>query len=243
MNVCGRCGAGQTPGLRYCTTCGADLEAWSAGTQPDRSRLPLASVVAALVVVAITVVAASVVAVRYPNRHVTGVATAAEAGVATAPVPPPRTWTPPPSTTTPTQPTPTWPTAGAVSPDEVARGSLDAQVAADRAAVEALVGRWVPQLSSKRLGLVVHGVRFTHEDIWRDFRLTAARYPNALLLSSADFASFDTDDFWVTVVPYTYATGAEANAWCDRERIGPDDCFAKRLTHTGTSDGTTLPRR
>ena len=238
MNVCGRCGAGQTPGLRCCTACGADLEAWSAGTRSDRSRLPLPLVVTALVVVAITVVAASVAAVRYSNRRVTGVATAAEAGVATVPAPPPWTWTPPPDTTTPARPT-----AGAVSPDEVARGNLNAQVAADRAAAEALVDRWVPQLSSKRLGLVVHGVRFTHEDIWRDFRLTAARYPDALLLSSADFASFDSGDFWVTVVPRTHATGVEANAWCDRERIGPDDCFAKRLTHTGTSDGTTLPRR
>ncbi|MCE6998025.1 zinc ribbon domain-containing protein [Saccharothrix sp. S26] len=237
MNVCGRCGAGQTPGLRYCTACGADLEAWSAGARPDGPRLSLPLVVTALVVVAITVVAASVVAVRYSNRRVTGVATAAEAGVPTVPVPS-WTWTPPPGTTTPAPPT-----ARALSPDEIARGHLDARVATDRAAVEALVGRWVPQLSSKRLGLVVDGVPFTHEDIWRDFQLTAARYPNALLLSSADFVSFDSGDFWVTVVPYTYATGAEANAWCDRERIGPDDCFAKRLSHTGTSDGTTLPRR
>ncbi|MFE9745255.1 zinc ribbon domain-containing protein [Saccharothrix saharensis] len=190
--------------------------------------------VTALVVVAITVVAASVVAVRYSNRRVTGVATAAEAGVATLQVPT-WTWTPAPGTTQPT--------TTAVSPDEVARGRLDAQVATDRAAVEALVDRWVPQLSSKRVGLVVHGVRFTHEDIWRDFQLTEARYPSALLLSSADFVSFDSGDFWVTVVPYTHATGAEANAWCDRERIGPDDCFAKRLTHTGTSDGTTVLRR
>jgi hypothetical protein len=233
MNVCGRCGTDQTPGLRYCTACGADVAAWSVRGRSDTSRLPL--VVTALVVAAITVVAASVVAVRYSNRRVAGVATAAEAGVATGRVPP-WTSTPAPSTTN-------RPTTRALSPDEVARGQLDAQVAADRPAVEALVDRWVPQLSSKRVGLVVHGVRFAHEDIWRDFQLTEARYPTALLLSSADFVSFDSGDFWVTVVPYTHATGAEANAWCDRELIGPDDCFAKRLSHTGTSDGTTVPRR
>lgn len=229
MNVCGRCGTGRTPGLRYCTACGADL---AVQDRPEAPRLSLPLVVPALVVVAITVVAASVVAVRYSNRRVTGVATAAEAGTVTLQVP---TWTPGPTTAQPT--------TRALSPDEVARGRLDAQVATDRAAVEALVDRWVPQLSSKRVGLVVHGVRFTHEDIWRDFQLTEARYPSALLLSSADFVSFDSGDFWVTVVPFTHATGAEANAWCDRERIGPDDCFAKRLTHTGTSDGTTVLRR
>ncbi|MFJ6671983.1 zinc ribbon domain-containing protein [Actinosynnema sp. NPDC091369] len=237
MNVCGRCGTGQTPGLRYCTACGADLGSWSVQDRPDAPRLPLPLLVTAVVVVAITLVAASVVAVRYSNRRVAGVATAAEAGAATPRVPT-WTWTPAPVTTTTTTPT-----TSAVPPDEVARRNLDAQVAADRAAVESLVDRWVPQLSSKRVGLVVHGVRFTHEDIWRDFQLTEARYPNALLLSSADFVSFDSGDFWVTVVPHTYATGAEANAWCDRERIGPDDCFAKRLTHTGTSDGTTVLRR
>ncbi|MEU4740781.1 zinc ribbon domain-containing protein [Actinosynnema sp. NPDC023658] len=243
MNVCGRCGAGRTPGLGYCTTCGADLTAdrirpVDSRAQPDDPRLPLPFVVTALVVVAIMVVAASVVGMRYSHRRVTGVASAAAgADTAASVVVPP--WTPPPTTTS----TAPWPTPRAVPPDEIARQHLDAQVATDRAAVEALVGRWVPQLSSKRLGLVVHGVRFTHEDIWRDFQLTTTRYPNALLLSSADFASFDSGDFWVTVVPYTHATGAEANAWCDRELIGPDDCFAKRLTHTGTSDGTTLPRR
>jgi hypothetical protein len=235
MNVCGRCGAGRIPDHRYCTACGADLEAWSTRVGPDGPRLPLPLVVTAAVVLAITVAVASTAAVRYSNRHVTGVAAAAE--VSTATVQPP-TWTPAPNPTTTQRPT-----TNAIPPDEVARGRLDAQVAADRAAVEALVDRWVPQLSSKRFGLVVHGVRFTHEDIWWDFQLTRARYPGALLLSSAHFVSFDSDDFWVTVVPYTYATGAEANAWCDRELIGPDDCFAKRLTHTGTSAGTTVPRR
>ncbi|MFI9010058.1 zinc ribbon domain-containing protein [Actinosynnema sp. NPDC053489] len=235
MDVCGRCGTASTPGLRYCAACGADLAVWSRRGS-DGHRVPVL-VVTAVVVAALAVAAATAVGFRYSDRRVTGVATAA-GGSAVVP-----TWTPPP----PAVPAPTTvrvpTTVAAVSPDEVALSQLNAEVAADRAAVESLVDRWVPQLSSKRLGLVVHGVRFTHEDIWRDFQLTRARYPDALLLSSADYASFDSGDFWVTVVPRTYAAGAEANAWCDRELIGPDDCFAKRLTHTGTSAGTTLPRR
>lgn len=216
---------------------------WS-GSADRRTRsgdpgLPMPFVVTALVVVSMLIVATAVLGVRYANRRVVGIATAEEGGVTASAVGPSTTdtTTSRPTTTTTRPPIPT------LSPDEFARELLNAQVATDRAAVESLVDWWVPQLSSKRLGLVVHGVRFTHEEIWADFQQTRNRYPNALLLSSADFVSFDSDDFWVTVVPYTHASGAEANRWCDRERIGPDDCFAKRLTHTGTSAGTTVLRR
>jgi serine/threonine-protein kinase len=204
-------------------------------------------VVTALVMVSMMVVVTAVLGVRYSNRRVAGTATAAEGGATASAVAPPSTTEAPGTTETTRRPTTTTTTARppvpTASPDEFARELLNAQVAIDRAAVESLVDRWVPQLSSKRLGLVVHGVRFTHQEIWADFRQTKNRYPSALLLSSADFVSFDSDDFWVTVVPYTHASGAEANRWCDQERIGPDDCFAKRLTHTGTSAGTTVLRR
>jgi hypothetical protein len=122
------------------------------------------------------------------------------------------------------------------------KDELAAEVARDRTASQALVGYWVPQLSAKKLGLVVSGVRYGYAEILADFQQLRARYPDALLLWSGDFTSFKYPDYWVTVVPETYTDGESANSWCEAAGIGPDDCFAKRLSHTDPYRGNTLPR-
>ncbi|MGW6441832.1 hypothetical protein [Lentzea sp. NPDC055074] len=127
--------------------------------------------------------------------------------------------------------------------DDLARQALDRRVAGDRASVNALVGLWIPQLSSKKYGLAVNGVTFGYQEIWADYRAVQRRYPEALLLWSGEFTSYDGKDFWVTVVPRTFTAGAEANSWCDSQGIGKDDCYAKKLLHTGTSAGTTVLRK
>jgi hypothetical protein len=45
------------------------------------------------------------------------------------------------------------------------------------------------------------------------------------------------------MAPEPYSTGQSANGWCDSQGIGKDDCYAKRLTHTGGYEGNTLPRK
>jgi hypothetical protein len=40
-----------------------------------------------------------------------------------------------------------------------------------------------------------------------------------------------------------FAEGAAANAWCDRQGLDPDACFAKRLSRTGGPKGNTVTRR
>ena len=124
-----------------------------------------------------------------------------------------------------------------------ANAALNSQVSADRAAVEAVVDYWVPQLSSKRLGLVNGGTTYGYEEIWEDFIAIRSRFPDARLLWSADFTSFRYKDFWITIVATPYADGAAANSWCDSHAIGPDDCYAKRLSHSYGFDGSTLSRK
>ncbi|WP_254896910.1 zinc ribbon domain-containing protein [Amycolatopsis sp. Hca4] len=133
--------------------------------------------------------------------------------------------------------------APSVIPSLSAEELLRQQVRSDHAAVEELVGWWVPQLSSKRVGLLVEGRRFGVEDVWSDFQGLKSKYPGALLLSSDDFVSFGKPGFWVTVERTTFASGEEANSWCEAQGIGPDDCYAKRLTHTGSPSGNTMLRR
>ncbi|MGE3286279.1 MAG: hypothetical protein AB7J32_09275 [Pseudonocardia sp.] len=119
---------------------------------------------------------------------------------------------------------------------------LAAQQAGDAATVETLLGKWVPQVSAKSVGLVVDGITFDEQRILADFQATAARYPDAVLVRSEDFTSFRSPGFWVTLVPVTFDTAGGANAWCEQERFAADDCFAKRLSRTEGPEGNSLPR-
>ncbi|GAB2782701.1 zinc ribbon domain-containing protein [Amycolatopsis magusensis] len=146
-------------------------------------------------------------------------------------------YAPPTTTTTTPRATTTQPTR------DSALSLLTAQVEEDRAQASGLVGYWLPQLSSKRPGLVVRGVTQDHDSIWADHQANKRRYPSALLLWSGDFDSFKYPDFWITVVPESFATGVAANEWCGTQGIGKDDCYAKRLAHSGGYEGNTLNRK
>lgn len=148
-----------------------------------------------------------------------------------------------PPATAPAQPT-AQPTAQltaqpAVSPDV----ALQQQVDADRPQVEALVGYWVPQLSSKTVGLEADGIVYDDRAILDHVDSLKARYPQALLLRSDDYTSYEKGGYWVVVMPVTYPDGAGANSWCDAQGIDPDQCYAKLLQHSGGAAGTTLHRK
>ncbi|MFC5064469.1 hypothetical protein [Actinomycetospora atypica] len=123
-----------------------------------------------------------------------------------------------------------------------ATASLQAQVDADRSAVDALAGSWVPQLSAKHEGTVADGVTYDDDAIWSHFTMLAARYPSTALLYSGDWSVFKGSDYWVAVYPQAFSTADGANAWCSAQGLPANDCFAKQLSHTAGPDGTTKPR-
>jgi hypothetical protein len=123
-----------------------------------------------------------------------------------------------------------------------ARAALESQVAADRTGVEALVGYWVPQLSSKKPGLRVNGTVYDYPAIWQEFVNTRSRYPDVMLLWSGNFSVYQLGDFWVTIKPLPSTDGADANAWCDSQYIPKDDCYAKLISHSHPYAGATLHR-
>ncbi|WP_410608181.1 hypothetical protein [Amycolatopsis sp. lyj-109] len=127
-------------------------------------------------------------------------------------------------------------------PEGTARTQLEQRVVEDRASVEALVGSWVPEVSAKKVGLVVSGTTFDYPAILAEHRHLLAVYPQALLLKSQDYQTFRLPDYWVTVVAIPFTTAAGANTWCDNMGIGPSDCLAARLTHTAGSQGNTVTR-
>ncbi|RBP67190.1 hypothetical protein DFO66_102243 [Brevibacterium sanguinis] len=135
------------------------------------------------------------------------------------------------------QPTPTE-TAPAL-PEDPAE-ALDQLVETDRKTVIAdLDGKWVPQLSSKKLGLQAEGRTWNEAEILAEHQKLREEHPRVQLVWSGDFNSFKEDDFWVTIVGIGYDDPEEALTWCSAHGLGPDHCYAKQLNTSGGYEGTT----
>lgn len=130
------------------------------------------------------------------------------------------------------------------SVEDVAEAVLGELRDDDYPVVQSLMSNlWVPQVSSKRVGLVVDGKTLTNADILRNHLALRQRFDEARLVWSGNWTTFSTPDFWVTVVGPSYVTPDEANQWCDSNEFGVDDCFAKYLSTLFGVEGTTVYRK
>ena len=130
------------------------------------------------------------------------------------------------------------------SADSVAEGVLAELRSSDFEVVQTLaMNRWVAQVSSKRVGLVVNGKTFTNADILRDHLAFRQRFSGARLVWSGNWTTFSAPNFWVTVVGPPYYSSDDANSWCDANGFGVDDCFAKFLSTVVGVEGTTAYRK
>lgn len=103
-------------------------------------------------------------------------------------------------------------------------------------------GYWVPQLSSKKVGLVANGITYDEQAIWRDHANIRTDIPGATLAWSGDYVTFSSPDFWVTIVPSASSDSPDVvNQWCANRRLDADRCFAKRIG-TARYDRTTKNR-
>lgn len=177
---------------------------------------------------------------------VTSVPTTAPNPTTTAVTTVPTTTAPPTTVPTVTVTVPPAPVQQVISEPDAHQRLLQ-QIADDAPQVEALVGAWIPQISSKKPGIDVpnddRGV-YNYAMVLADHLAYRQRYAGqggALLLWSGNF-NFKEGDWFVSVVPITFPTADGANAWCDAQNIGPDDCFAKRLDHSGSSVGSVKLR-
>ena len=110
----------------------------------------------------------------------------------------------------------------------------------DRPLVSAQIAdRWVPQLSSKRPGVVDNGVVWDNVMTLQEHLQLRQRYPDARLLWSGDWSTFSAPDFWVTVAGITFADSAGALAWCRNQGFDRDHCAAKIISTTHPVAGST----
>ncbi|WP_131259992.1 hypothetical protein [Brevibacterium aurantiacum] len=131
------------------------------------------------------------------------------------------------------------PSASPTLSDDPAK-ALDQLIESDRPSVKAdLIGKWVPQLSSKKLGLKAEGKTWKEKDILAEHQELREEFPRVQLVWSGDFSSFKEDDFWVTVVGIGYDEPDQALSWCSSHGLGADYCYAKQLNTSGGTEGTT----
>ncbi|WIM87429.1 protein kinase [Candidatus Mycobacterium wuenschmannii] len=139
-----------------------------------------------------------------------------------------------PSSSTTTETTPT------EDPEGVSEQRLQQIAASDRGYVSAyLADRWVPQISSKRPGVVDEGVTWDNVRTLREHQQLRSRYPGVRLLWSGDWSTFSDSNFWVTIVGLTYPTSAGALAWCRGNGFDADHCAAKVVSTSAPIEGST----
>jgi hypothetical protein len=140
----------------------------------------------------------------------------------------------PPSSSSPTS------TANTADP-ETALQQLQQQASEDRPFVTAkLADWWVPQLSSKRPGVVDDGVVWDNARTLQEHRQLRQKYPGIVrLLWSGDWSTFSEPNFWVTVVADTFPESAGALAWCRSQGLDRDHCAAKIVSTTHPIEGSS----
>lgn len=140
--------------------------------------------------------------------------------------------------TTTTRPAPI--TTTTTVPDDPGR-TLEELAAARASRVEALDGMWVPQVSSKRVGLEADDIIYGEAEILDDFRNSERQFGSAevLIFWSGDVGSFESADFWVTVIDEPSTDWETALAWCHDRGLDFTRCYAKRILLGGPTDDTT----
>src|SRR5690242_13307282 len=98
--------------------------------------------------------------------------------------------------------------------------------------------RWVPQLSSKRPGVVDDGVVWNNALTLQEHLRLRQQY-GAKLLWSGDWSTFDAPNFWVTIAPIAYPDASGALAWCSDQGFDRDHCYAKLISKTHAVAGST----
>ncbi|MGX1775712.1 hypothetical protein ACWIGW_26630 [Nocardia brasiliensis] len=131
-------------------------------------------------------------------------------------------------------------TTATVDPETAGLTGLQARAAADQPVLARDLGeRWVPQVSSKRYGLVAEGITWRHAEILREHEELRARYPTARLLWSGGWSTFSYPDFWITVIGIGFPTAGGAISWCAGHGFDRDHCYAKLISTTHPVEGST----
>jgi hypothetical protein len=150
----------------------------------------------------------------------------------------------PTSSAAPPRPSPTRTVTVTPTPDveQQSLARLQAMARDDHAFVSGvLADRWIPQISSKRVGLVAQGIVWDNQAILNEHLRLRNTYPDVKLLWSGDWSTFDEPNFWVTVVGLwsTDDDPYDVLGWCIDQGFDRDNCIAKLVSKTHPIAGST----
>jgi len=119
-----------------------------------------------------------------------------------------------------------------VDPEPAAAEQLQQWVAQDRPTADTLVGKWIPQLSAKRVGLEADGIVYGPVDIVADHEPLRATY-GAILVDGGAF-QFTTSGgpmtgWFLSIVPEPFDSKAEALDWCTDRGLNSNNCLAREF--------------
>lgn len=98
---------------------------------------------------------------------------------------------------------------------------------------------WVPQISSKRVGLVAKGIVWDNAHILDEHLRLRHIYPDVRLLWSGDWSTYDGRDFWVTIVGLHSSDPDDVLVWCTQQGFDRDNCAAKIVSTWRPIAGST----
>ena len=98
---------------------------------------------------------------------------------------------------------------------------------------------WIPQISSKRVGLVARGITWNNQAILEEHLRLRNVFPDVHLLWSGDWSTYDGRDFWVTVVGLKSSDPDDVLGWCLQQGFDKDNCIAKLVSTTHPIAGST----
>ena len=130
--------------------------------------------------------------------------------------------------------TQTEPAASTVPADPVqaATDQLQTLVSQDRPTADSLVGKWVPQLSAKRVGLKADGIVYSAVEILADH--TGLRTTHGAILVDGGAFDFRTGGrpmvgWFLTIVSTGFDTKAQAQASCRDRGLQHSQCLAREF--------------
>ena len=124
--------------------------------------------------------------------------------------------------------------------EDVSLNRLRAIASEDRPyAAAMLTDIWVPQISSKRVGLEAEGTVWDNAQILDEHLRLRQVYPDVRLLWSGDWSTYDGRNYWVTVVGLTSSNYPDVLAWCTYHGFSRDNCAAKVVSTSHPVEGST----
>src|ERR1700712_5015119 len=131
------------------------------------------------------------------------------------------------------------PPSAATAPTSEADSLARLQQLANEDRPNVITDTWIPQLSSKRVGLYADGKVWSNAMILDQHMQMRQQYPSVRLLWSGDWSTFNGRDFWITVVGLPSSNPDDVLAWCTRQGYDRDNCIATIVRTTRALAGTT----